>query len=248
MQNFADTTPLKLLLAQAAWAEVLFDSMDDIVFFVKDQEGRYCKVNQTLVTRCGLKNKSELIGKTAIDVFPKPLGENYLAQDLRILQSGEAIHDELELHVYSSGENGWCLTSKIPLLNDSNTATIGLVGLSRDLRILADDPDEDFASVAKAVNFAQTNLGSELSNEQLAQIAGLSAYRLDKRIRRVFQLTTGQMILKFRMERASELLRNSDLPIASVALETGYSDQSAFSRQFRRTMGSTPADYRKSHQ
>jgi AraC-like DNA-binding protein len=41
-------------------------------------------------------------------------------------------------------------------------------------------------------------------------------------------------------------LRETDDPIAAVALDCGYSDQSAFTRQFRQTVGLSPSEYRRS--
>jgi transcriptional regulator GlxA family with amidase domain len=43
------------------------------------------------------------------------------------------------------------------------------------------------------------------------------------------------------------LLATTDLPIASVALQTGFYDQSHLNKQFMKTKGSTPAQYRRSH-
>ena len=50
--------------------EVLFDALASLVLFVKDQHGRYTHANLTLVRRLGLKRRSELIGRTANELFP----------------------------------------------------------------------------------------------------------------------------------------------------------------------------------
>jgi AraC-like DNA-binding protein len=79
----------------------------------------------------------------------------------------------------------------------------------------------------------------------LARVAGLSPYQFDQRIRRLFRLSTGQLLLKFRMDSAAEYLRDTDRPLTQVALDCGFADQSAFTRQFRRTTGLTPGEYRR---
>jgi len=61
-------------------------------------------------------------------------------------------------------------------------------------------------------------------------------YRFEQRIRKIFHLTAGQLLQKTRMEAAVGRLRESDESIASVALDCGYSDQSAFTRQFRQAV------------
>jgi transcriptional regulator GlxA family with amidase domain len=50
--------------------------------------------------------------------------------------------------------------------------------------------------------------------------------------------------LKLRVDLAERHLRQTDRSIAAIALETGYSDQSAFTRQFRRATGLSPREYR----
>jgi AraC-like DNA-binding protein len=70
-------------------------------------------------------------------------------------------------------------------------------------------------------------------------------YQFEQRMRRIFQITAGQLIQKVRMDAAVQRLRETDAPIAAIALECGYSDQSAFTRQFRRTAGMSPSEYRR---
>ena len=61
--------------------------------------------------------------------------------------------------------------------------------------------------------------------------------------KRIFHLTPRQMIHKVRLEKATELLAG-DTPITDIALQCGYTDHSAFSRQFKAMTGSTPRDFR----
>lgn len=222
--------------------EALFDRLADVVFFVKNRRGEYVVVNQTLVERCGRRKKSELIGRRPDELFPAPLGESYRAQDEHVLRHGTTILDQLELHLYASRGRGWCVTSKLPL-RDSTGRIVGVVGISRDLQS-ANDRGEDYPAVAKAVRHLQENFGEPLRVTALAALAGLSAYQFEQRIRKIFHLTAGQLIQKTRMEAALQKLRETDASIAEVALECGYSDQSAFTRKFRQTVGVSPSVYR----
>ncbi|MGB0552770.1 MAG: helix-turn-helix domain-containing protein [Alphaproteobacteria bacterium] len=76
-------------------------------------------------------------------------------------------------------------------------------------------------------------------------MAGLSGYQLDKRIRALFGLSGGQYITRARVEHTCNLLKQSVAPISTIALDCGYSDQAAFSRQSRRSVRLSPAAYRK---
>lgn len=230
-------------LATPFTAEALFDCLLDVVYFVKNVRAEYVVVNRTLADRCGVRDKRELLGKTAEQVAPPPLGRTALEQDLAVLRTGVPVLNQLELHLYPTGRAGWCLTDKFPLL-DAAGKVIGLAGVSHDLHA----PDESagqYRSVAAAVNHARANLDRRLRVGELARVAGLSAYQFDQRIRRLFRLTTGQLLLKFRMDAAAELLRDSTRPLTQVALDCGFADQSAFTRQFRRTTGLTPGEYRR---
>ncbi len=230
-------------LAEPFSGEALFDCLRDLVFFIKNEVGQYVVVNDTLVQRCGLRDKRDLIGKRPDEVFPHPLGSTYRDQDEAILRSGTPILDQLELQLYPRGEMGWCLTNKLPLRCVLGSV-IGLAGISRDLQV-AHDEGNDYEHIAAAVRQIRTGYDQPLKVRQLAADAGLSEYQFEQRIRKIFQITPGQLIQKVRMEAAVRYLATSSIPIAQIALACGYSDQSSFSRQFKQTVGLSPAEYRK---
>jgi AraC-like DNA-binding protein len=229
-------------MANPFTAEALFDCLPDVVFFIKDADGRYAAVNDTLVGRCGLRDKSQLIGHTPSEFQGPLLGLSSEAQDKRVLTSGQPITKQLELHNYPGRTVGWCLTTKLPLL-DPDRRVVGLVGVSQDLR-LPDMTSADYEQVTAAVRYAQSNIEAAPTVRMLAEVAAMSPYRLDRRMQRVFGLTTGQWLLKLRLDIARQQLVETELPIATVALNVGYSDQSAFTRQFCRATGLTPSRFR----
>ena len=221
------------------FSEPLFDALPDVVFFVKDRAGRYVVVNQTLVRRCGMKDKSGLLGKTANEVFAAPLGQRFQAQDQSVLDEGVLIEDQLEL--YPNRDPGWCLTQKRPL-RDSNGAIVGLAGVSRDLA-MADNKNPAYHKVADAVRLIHEKYGEPLSLPQLARTANMSVAQIERYFERIFHLTPRQMIIKTRLEAASRMLAG-DSSVSDIAQACGYADHSAFTRQFRATVGVTPSEYR----
>jgi AraC-like DNA-binding protein len=222
--------------------EVVCDGLPDVVFFVKDEETRYLAVNRTLLDRCGVPHKTQLVGKTAAEVFGGTLGESYSAQDRQVIATGRPIAGRLELHLYPAGRRGWCLTWKQPLPGPTG-GIVGLVGLSRDLH-RADEHHPDYDRLALAIEVLNTNYHQPLRLGDLAHRAGFSLDRFERRVKQVFGLTPRQLLAKVRIDAASRHLLDTQDPIAEVALAAGYSDQSAFTRQFKALVGLTPREFR----
>ena len=221
----------------------LFDGVPDIVFFVKDSAGRYMAVNDTLASRCGLADKDAALGLTADELFPAPLGNAFALQDREILRGGNPIRDHLELHLYPGGRSGWCVTFKEPVIGKSG-AVVGICGISRDLHTPGEQGVE-FAALSGAVDHIHRHYDEALRLPALAEMAGLSVYQFDQRIRALFHLTAGQYLVKVRIDAACHRLAGTNEAIAQIALACGYSDQSAFSRQFKQAVGISPMAYRK---
>jgi AraC-like DNA-binding protein len=224
--------------------ETLFDHTPDIVFFIKDLKARYVTVSETLVERCGLEHKRDLIGKTVLDIFPPPLGEGYFNQDMEVLQKIVSLTDLLELHLYIHGEPGWCITNKVPLTRADGTVA-GLVGISKDLHAPAGEA-KGYQELAEAARYIQSQYREQLRIEELARMSSLSVYQFEQRMKKIFQLTAGQFITKIRIEAACKRLRSTDDSVVDIALDCGFYDQSAFARQFKATTGLTPSEYRRS--
>lgn len=80
---------------------------------------------------------------------------------------------------------------------------------------------------------------------ELAGIARVHPSHLARTFRAVHGCTIGDYARELRVQRARELLARSALPLARIALQCGFADQSHFTRAFRRTVGVTPAAYRR---
>ncbi|MEL6559614.1 MAG: AraC family transcriptional regulator ligand-binding domain-containing protein, partial [Bacteroidota bacterium] len=80
---------------------------------------------------------------------------------------------------------------------------------------------------------------------QIAEIMGMSNRTLTRRLAE-HEITYRDLVRKKQEEIAKFLLRKPEKGIAEVAFETGFSEQSAFNRAFKRWTGKTPADFRKS--
>ncbi len=225
------------------FCERLFAHLPDVVFCLKDRERRYQAANPAFASRIGLCDPRQLLGKRAEDFFAPHLAEAYRAQDLDVLTSGRELCDQLELVTNRDGSLGWYLATKVPLHNASGRV-IGLASISRDL----DTPREEeleFSGLSRVVEHIRNHLDRQLKPAALASAAGFSPAQLERRMRKVFQLTTSQFVRQARISHAVHLLAGTCRPIAEIALECGYGDQTSFTRQFRSTVGMPPAAYRE---
>jgi AraC family transcriptional regulator len=73
----------------------------------------------------------------------------------------------------------------------------------------------------------------------------LSPYHFVRVFKRWIGLAPHQYVMRRRLERGKELLEDTDLPIAEIALAVGCANQSHFSALFRRVTGMTPMTYRQ---
>jgi len=231
------------LFAECGFAEVLFDVLPDVVFFIKDTAGRYVRVNQTMANRCAGGDKTKLIGKRPSEVYPAALAAIYTRQDEVVLRTGKAVSHQLELHIYPGHIAGWCLTTKHPL-RDQEGRIIGVTGISRDLNAPGDKAS-GFAELAAALKHMQQHFTESLRIEDIAKKAGLSVYQFEQRVQRLFQMSPLQLLHKLRLDEATRLLRESKLTLSEIAMETGWCDQSAFTRHFSRYAGLAPGKYRQ---
>lgn len=93
----------------------------------------------------------------------------------------------------------------------------------------------------------RANVHRDLDLEELAELAHLSRYHFIRSFRRHTGRTPIRHFIHLKMEKACELLDNSELPVKTVAAELGYVDPLYFSRQFKSHVGVSPSDYRQLH-
>jgi AraC family transcriptional regulator len=79
----------------------------------------------------------------------------------------------------------------------------------------------------------------------MAHEVDISPLYLARAFKAAIQQSPHQYVLSRRIEKAKELLRNTDLPIVDVALSVGFSSQSHLSHWFLRQVGVSPAAYRR---
>jgi AraC-like DNA-binding protein len=82
---------------------------------------------------------------------------------------------------------------------------------------------------------------------ELARVAHLSPAHFSREFRKTFGETPHQYLLTRRMERAAELLRNTDRSVADICLTVGMRSVGSFTTTFGRTYGMSPTAYRATY-
>ncbi|MBD0271876.1 MAG: helix-turn-helix domain-containing protein, partial [Acetobacteraceae bacterium] len=109
------------------------------------------------------------------------------------------------------------------------------------------DPDGRGLSrerLRRVLDHIEAHLGEELSLAELATVACLSPFHFSRCFKQSMGVGPQRYVLGRRVERAREMIRRTDEPLAAIAHALGFADQSHFTHVFRRETGATPSRFR----
>lgn len=96
----------------------------------------------------------------------------------------------------------------------------------------------------QVVEYVDANLSGQITLPDMAAVAGLSRMHFASQFRAATGLRPHEFVLRRRVWRAQELLRESTTEILEVALAVGFRTQAHFTTVFKRFVGSTPHRWR----
>lgn len=238
---YPETSPDVTLIQEPAAGLfiALTEHTPHVMASVKGLDRRYAFVNGGFLRRVG-RPAQEVVGATVFDLFPPELARSYAAQDDRLLATGVALQDHLELIVRADGGLGWYVTSKAVVTDDAGRG-VGVAALSIDLDAQLTSAHAGLAAVIAAV---RADPGQRWTVDRLAAIAGLSRSRFQRSCPATLGLTPTKLVQRLRIEHAVRLATTTTLPFGDIAAECGFYDQASFTRQFRAVLGLTPGAYR----
>lgn len=100
------------------------------------------------------------------------------------------------------------------------------------------------ACLARAEAMLRDRFAEPLKLAEIARVAGVHQVYLARVFRRFRKCSVGEYIRRLRVEYAIDRLQQSEMPLADIALQAGFADQSHFTRVFKAQTGITPARYR----
>ena len=95
-------------------------------------------------------------------------------------------------------------------------------------------------ALKKVREHIDAHLARKIDQSRLAGIAGLSTSYFSRAFKQTIGMPPHRYVLMRRLGAAAELIRKTSKPLAEVAIEVGFSDQSHFTRTFTRLTGETP--------
>jgi AraC-like DNA-binding protein/mannose-6-phosphate isomerase-like protein (cupin superfamily) len=99
--------------------------------------------------------------------------------------------------------------------------------------------------IDRVFGYMLDNLAGEVSMSTAADLIGMSHSAFSRYFKRMSGQTFTDTVRKLRLAHACKLLKDSDLPIASICTRVGYTNLSNFNRQFRAQHGLTPREFRR---
>ena len=220
----------------------MLDLIPDTHAWIKDVRGCFVYGNRLFYERFGFSSLRGLLGKTDYDLAPAELAERYCEDDGQVL-SGGVVNDRLELIAAEGRPGDWFLTSKWPVYNLQDQV-IGSFGISRHLN-KTEGTKVTFHELRAPIEYIYQHFGSCISVASLAGACNISVSALERRFKKHLKKTPHQYISDVRLDNARRLLRETDKPIGTIALETGFADHSHFTRAFSRKFGNPPSAERR---
>jgi AraC family transcriptional activator of pyochelin receptor len=171
-------------------------------------------------------------------LLPKPKGRWYLPADLRGLgRSVVAVEGEGEVpDILRSARSLELLCQLFAALGEGRMVEVGgATTLSED----------DITRVAAAHQLVNEHWQERLTVSSVARRCGLSKEKLTRGFRELYQCSVAEAVSERRLQRARQLLAQSDLSISSIGYRCGYMSNASFTRAFARRFGVVPTEMRR---
>jgi YesN/AraC family two-component response regulator len=137
--------------------------------------------------------------------------------------------------------------------------SLNIIEQAKDRKVLTNEADEftaDFVSRTKAgrknhnmqqaIKYIHNNFSTDISLDLVAGTAGISKYHFSRVFKEMTGLTYQSYLNRVRIEQAKKMLNEDALSITDTGHAVGYSDLTHFERIFKKLIGTTPSEYRRS--
>ncbi len=220
----------------------LFDSLPNVAFYAKDTLSRFVRVNTAFVSVHAVKSEAEMLGRDDRSFHPPALAEAYIAEDRRVMAARQPIPSQVWLVFHLRRLPHWYVSTKVPLF-DPRGNIMGIAGAMYGIEQPVEQ-QRHFRELFPVIRHIEERFADTISMSGMAALAGLSSTHFNRRFQQLLRLTPTAYLRTVRIQAARHLLSTTSQALSQIAQETGFTDQSHFTRCFRETTGLTPGDYR----
>jgi AraC family transcriptional regulator len=125
------------------------------------------------------------------------------------------------------------------------TLAIAVLRLAPDFRVPPSIEQGSAAGLARAEDLIRADPGTTRTLDELAVVAGMSRFHFLRSFKRRYGVPPHQYLLRLRVERARDLIRDSDLSLTQIAVDLGFSSSSRLTEAFRGRFGQAPSYWRQ---
>ncbi|MCR5839868.1 MAG: AraC family transcriptional regulator [Kiritimatiellae bacterium] len=235
---------LKSAGPNAATFKAMMDVLPDVAFYMKDAEGRIMALNKRNCDFCNIHDELDAVGRRSVDIFPHALAQDYVSLDKTVLRTGKPLVNQTSDHNADRSSDKH-VKSIFPIY-DGSGRRIGTTCLYYKAPSAQGAPD--WHGILKPVtDYIQSHYQEDISSDQLATMIHTSQSNFRLQFSRIFGISPGRYITTIRLNAARKLLETTDKHLSEIAVETGFWDQSHFTKTFKHERGVTPGEYRRRH-
>ena len=139
-------------------------------------------------------------------------------------------------------------TKRFSQIHEFKTARIALAEiLSKIFEEIVDNKLYDRNDEINAiVNYVERNYQNRISLEEVADYVNLNPQYLSRLVKKELGIGFTHYVTNLKIEKAKELLSDTDLPVLNISLELSYNEPNYFCKVFKKVVGMTPMEYRAS--
>jgi AraC-like DNA-binding protein len=108
-------------------------------------------------------------------------------------------------------------------------------------------PGEDPEGMGQVMDYLRAHYRENVPMKVLADLVRLSLRQFHRNFKKRYGMPPNQYLIRMRVLAARDMLVSDKRPVAKIAYDLGFADDTLFIRQFKARMGMTPLQYRKAY-
>ncbi|WP_317112202.1 AraC family transcriptional regulator [Chroococcidiopsis sp. SAG 2025] len=223
------------------WYESIFQEGDSLLVPSEQLSYWCCPGSEAVQTELNIHLQPKLVEQVAeaseINPARVSLVNHFGQQDLNLQQIAMLLLTEVK----SGGMMGRLYVESL-----SQALIIHLLRhYSEDATIIApENRSLTHIQLQQAIDYIHTHLSRDLSLAELANVVNITPTYFANLFKQAIGISPHQYVIQQRVEQAKVMLSKTDLAIADIALQVGFSSQSHLTQQFKRITGMTPKQVR----